>query len=94
MKNDDSLDSDIEMLVEKIKELNNTACDVYRPITYQLCKGKASEREVEEALDNMLGFCGSDDMLIMFKQICRCYYQRYPEMIAFEINAYREMWDM
>jgi hypothetical protein len=65
----------------------------YKPIAEELCKGLASESEVEHVLDRMLQFCGSDEMLNLFKRICRCYYERYPEMIAFEINGYREMWD-
>jgi hypothetical protein len=86
-------DEDIRTFAEQIKALNNQAYMYYKPITEELCRGRASESEVEHELDRMLQFCGSDEMLNLFKRICRCYYERYPEMIAFEINGYREMWD-
>jgi hypothetical protein len=86
-------EEDIRTFAEQIKALNNQAYMYYKPIAEELCKGRASESEVENVLDWMVEFCCSDEMLNLFKRICRCYYERYPEMIAFEINGYREMWD-
>ena len=41
----------------------------------------------------MLDFCGDDAVLGLFKEVCRNYFNIYPEMIAYQINAYREIWD-
>jgi hypothetical protein len=88
-----SKSENIRYFAEQIKALNHEAYLYYKPITEKLCNGQASETDVEFVLDRMLDFCGSDEILDMFKKICRCYYERYPEMIAFEINGYRELWD-
>jgi hypothetical protein len=58
-----------------------------------LCSRVASLREVEYTLDRMLDFCGDDAVLGLFKDICRHYFDIYPEMIAYQINSYREIWD-
>jgi hypothetical protein len=84
---------DIKYFAEQIKALNHEAYVYYKPITEKLCSGQASETDVESVLERMLDFCGSNEMLNLFKRICKCYYGQYPEMIALEINGYREMWD-
>ena len=53
----------------------------------------ASEDEVAHLLDNMFGFCGDERFQMLFKQICRKYYKKYPEQIAFQIKEYREYYD-
>jgi 5'-deoxynucleotidase YfbR-like HD superfamily hydrolase len=80
-------------LSKQIKALNDEAYRSYKPIAEELCNGQASEADVEFVLDRMLDFCGSNEILAMFKKICKCYFELYPEMITFEINAYRERWD-
>lgn len=84
---------DIKKLAAGIAELYEQAYDVYRPLTDDICSRTASEDEVGYLLDMMLGFCGSDKMLSLFKRICRKYFYIYPDLIAFEIEGYRDMFD-
>lgn len=49
----DHFSKDIKTFAEQIKELNHRLCEEYRPVTARLCKGQASEREVETVLDEM-----------------------------------------
>ena len=65
----------------------------FKPIVSDLCIRIASLNEAEHTLDTMLDFCADDTFLELFKELCRYYYGIYPGMIAYQINAYREVWD-
>lgn len=83
----------LSKLIGQIEHINEMAYIQYKPIAYDLCSRVAPITEVEYTLDKMLDFCGSDEVLSLFKKICKYYYEIYPEMTAYEINAYRELWD-
>ena len=89
MSENDNLDK----LIIQIKHINEMAYIQYKPIAYDLCSRIAPINEVEQVLDRMLDFCGCDEVLGLFKKICRFYYEIYPEMVAYEIDSYREFWD-
>ena len=89
----DDYDDLIQEIGEALSWLHDDAFEAYCPIAYDLCSRTASEHEVELTLDYMLGFCGDDRMLGLFKMICRKYYLIYPEMIASEIYGYREWFE-
>lgn len=91
--NDLGKGDDLSKLAIRFKQINETAYIQYKPIAYDLCSRVAAAGEVEYILDRMLDFCGYDEILSLFKKICRHYYAIYPEMIAFEISSYREFWD-
>ena len=55
--------------------------------------GEQSIQRIEHQLDHMLGFCCDPDMLVMFKRLCRYYYDIDPVATAGYVHAYREMWD-
>ena len=84
---------DLSKLALQIEHLNEMAYIQYKPIANDLCSRIAPINEVEYTLDRMLDFCGCEEILVLFKKICKHYYKIYPEMIAFEINSYREFWD-
>ncbi|RJQ28684.1 hypothetical protein C4565_03415 [Candidatus Parcubacteria bacterium] len=48
---------------------------------------------IERCLDGMLDFCFYDAMLVLYKKLCRHFYEIDPVTTAFYVNAYREMWD-
>ena len=83
----------IQEMALQLKKINEIAYNQYKPIASDLCSRAASLREVEYTLDRMLDFCGDDAVLGLFKDICRHYFDIYPEMIAYQINSYREIWD-
>lgn len=84
---------DLRKLASQIESLNEIAYIQYKPIVRDLCGRIASIDEVEHTLDKMMDFCGCDAVLKLFKDICRHYYEIYPEMIACQIYSYREFWD-
>ncbi|SPD73301.1 hypothetical protein PITCH_A180003 [uncultured Desulfobacterium sp.] len=50
-------------------------------------------RRIERCLDGMLDFCFDDRMLVLYKKLCRYYFDIDPEATVFYVNSYREMWD-
>ncbi len=92
MDMDNAVDTIKEMALQ-LKKINEIAYNQYKPIASDLCNRIASLSEVEYTLDRMLDFCGDDAILGLFKGICRHYFDIYPEMIVYQINSYREIWD-
>jgi len=50
-------------------------------------------RRIERLLDGMLDFCFDDEMLRLYKDLCRYYFNIDPVATASYVYAYREMWD-
>lgn len=48
---------------------------------------------IERCLDGMLDFCFDDEMLMLYKKLCRYYYDIDPDATVSYVNFYREMWD-
>ena len=48
---------------------------------------------IERLLDGMLDFCFNDEMLRLYKKLCRYYFKMDPKATVSYVNAYREMWD-
>ena len=48
---------------------------------------------IERLLDGILDFCFDADMLLLYKKLCRYYFNIYPVATVSYINFYREMWD-
>ena len=89
----DNVADAIQEMALQFRKINEIAYNQYKPIASDLCSRVASLSEVGYTLDRMLDFCGDDAVLGLFKDICRHYFDIYPEMIAYQINSYREIWD-
>ncbi len=89
---DNAVDT-IKEMVSQLKKINEIAYNQYEPIASDLCSRIAPLDEVEYTLDRMLDFCGDDAVLGLFKDVCRHYFNIYPDMIAYQVNSYRETWD-
>ena len=50
-------------------------------------------RRIECLLDGMLDFCFDDEMLRLYKDLCRYYFKVDKEATVSYVYAYREMWD-
>lgn len=55
--------------------------------------GERDTHRIEHQLDHMLGFCCDPDMLVVFKRLCRYYFDIDPVATAGHVHAYRTMWD-
>jgi hypothetical protein len=77
-----------------LNALNEQAVSVYRPTVEDLIRTDSRDQAaIERTLDGLLGFCGHDAALMLYRRLCRHYWQFNPEATVSYINAYREMWD-
>ena len=84
----------IEEIAHKMKDLSNIAVCQYAPIVDDIIAGKITEEdEIEHVMDWMLDFCQFDNMLELFKKLCRGIYYKYPSLVMDYILFYKEMWD-
>ncbi|MBU3966120.1 MAG: hypothetical protein KKG76_01920 [Euryarchaeota archaeon] len=50
-------------------------------------------QRIERLLDGILDFCFDDEMLRLFKKLCRYYFKIDQEATVSYVHTYREMWD-
>lgn len=44
-------------------------------------------------MDRMLDFCQFNNMLQLFKKLCRGIYYKYPSLVTDHVLFYKEMWE-
>lgn len=91
---DDQPPTAILDLVGGVPELGQRAALQYRPVVDDIVRsGSRDAQRIERTLDGLLDFCGHESVDLMFRELCRHYWQIDPAATAFYINAYRERWD-
>ena len=81
-------------LVDSMRELEQRAALQYRPVVDEIVRsGSRDAQHIEHTLDGLLDFCGHEPVVLMYRQLCRHYWQLDPAATADYINAYRERWD-
>ena len=67
---------------------------VYAPDVEQIVRFKIrNHARIEGILDRLLDVAFDDDVLKIYKKLCRHYYFINPKATAFYVQSYREMWD-
>ncbi|HUM99591.1 MAG TPA: hypothetical protein PLI96_03780 [Halothiobacillus sp.] len=81
-------------IAEAIHAVNQQAMREYTAVVERILRTRSRDtRHVEHTLDGLLGFCCYEPALILYKKLCRHYWELDPVATANYINAYREMWD-
>lgn len=81
-------------LVGSVRELGQRAALQYRPVVDDIVRsGSRDAQHIERTLDGLLDFCGHEPVVLMYRELCRHYWQIDPAATAFYIDAYRERWD-
>ena len=88
-------------LMEKIKafaesqdQLENQAVQQYQPIVSQYILDHSTDGDqIAFTLDFMLDFCFYEQMLALYRKLCRHLYSFAPALAVAYIDAYRERWD-
>ena len=84
----------IFQLIQSVHEVQQRAAQQYRPVVDDILRtGCRDAHHIEHTLDRLLDFCGSEPVLVMYKQLCRHYWDIDPEATVDYVNAYREYWD-
>lgn len=77
-----------------LRQLNKDLLELYTPVVQDMCDKKSvTQYELEYFLDYLVSACVSDEMLLLFKKVCRRFYEEYPETIAEYIMFYKEMYE-
>lgn len=85
---------EIKALAESIVSLYRQAFLVYEPIVDDICSGrKVESKELENVLDGLVSMCASDEILGLFKWVCRKFYNQYPDSITDYVLFYKEMYE-
>ena len=90
----DALCKAIGALAGSMRDLQQQAARHYKPVVDDILRTRSRDiRHIEHTLDRLLGFCGYEPVLRMYKQLCRHYWYIDAAATAYYINAYREYWD-
>lgn len=90
---EEKLFQDISAMAERLKGLCEDAVVAYTPMVNDICSRIATANEVGWTLDWLFSFAYDERILKLYKQVCRAYWQIYPETIAFYIMEYRKEYD-
>ena len=89
---------EIQELGNKIVAIQNEAVLqtllFWKPKAEQIISNKSQDvNEIEHTLDALCEVAFDDEVLALFKKLCRYYYDIDPQATAEQIQFYREMWD-
>lgn len=80
--------------VESVKDLSKQAVNEYTVLVEQVISEKFIDTQyIEQVLDGLLNFGFDQDILTLYKKLCRYYFEMNPSVTIEYVNAYREMWD-
>ena len=81
-------------LAETIDSLSGRAVPASALTVGELVHSRSRDvRRIEATLDDLLGFCGYEPALDLYKTLCRHYLSIDPAATAKYVYMYRDMWD-
>jgi hypothetical protein len=90
----DDLVKRIGGLAKDAQKLARVAVQQYSAEVEAILKTQGSDsRRIERCLDGMLDFCFDDEMLALYKKLCRYYYEIDTEAAVSCVQVNRKMWD-
>jgi hypothetical protein len=90
----DSLVGSIGELAKGTQRLAGQAVEAYAPVVDSILRSQCRDtHHIEQTLDGLLGFCFDPNALLLYKRLCRYYYDLDPSAAFPYVYAYRDMWD-
>ena len=91
-------DERLSELAIKMKEIGSTAVSLYTPEIAAVCLCFARGEQVSEdalacLLDRMLGFCFEEEMVELFRKLCRAAFEQHPKVVTEYVFLFRNLWD-
>lgn len=91
--NYDELLSGISGLAENLQALNKQAVEQYTPVVKDIIDFKCRDaKHIERTLDELLGFCGYEPAVKIYRKLCRYYSLIDQQGAAYYAKSYLEMW--
>lgn len=83
----------LDEIVRSFRNLNQQILAVYTPLVEEICSRKnVGTKKLENLLDWLESSCISDDVIELFKKVCRHFYYQYPEVITDYVLIYKELY--
>ena len=80
-------------LIHSLRDLEQRAVLEFRPVVEEiLFSSNRDAQRIEQTLDGLLDFCGNEAVVLMYRQLCRHYWEIDQPAALYYINAYREQW--
>ncbi|WP_273225280.1 hypothetical protein [Geosporobacter ferrireducens] len=90
----DILSREIMEMVETRNILASRALEYFEPEVHEIIESRCCDKQkIEELLDRLLDYCFNEQILLLYRKLCRYYYQIDPAATVGYVNAYRDMWD-
>jgi hypothetical protein len=84
----------IRGLASSFHAINQKAVREYTPVVEAILRSPIPDTcHIERTLDGLLGFCGCEPALRLYKKLCRYYFDINPTATVQYIETYRELWD-
>jgi hypothetical protein len=88
-------------LPRTVASLNDAACALarqavaeYTPIVESILSERSQDvARIERTLDGLLDICFDPEALLLYKKLCRHYFDIDPAATAWYVQSYRETWD-
>jgi len=81
-------------LARSLRDVEQRAALQYEPVVDDILRASSRDaRHIEHTLDGLLDFCGYEPVVLMYRQLCRHYWQIDPAAAVYYVKAYRERWD-
>lgn len=84
----------IAELAATIHTINQQAVREYTPLVEEILRSRSQDKShIEHTLDGLLGFCGYEPALQLYRRLCRYYWDIDPAATTSYVEAYRTTWD-
>jgi hypothetical protein len=84
----------IKEIASCFSSLTKQAREQYVPLVYNIIDNNLKDdNEIQRILDGVLDFCYDEKMLLLYRRLCKYYYDINPIVTIDYIGFYREMYD-
>ena len=91
---DKALIESLSEAASSLRSLAQQAVVIYENEVSNIIQSKCTDtKEIEQTLEKMLDFCFDPSMLLVFKKLCRYYFEINRHTTATYIMYYQELWD-
>lgn len=90
----DTLFQSVSAIAELMQGLQAIAVAQYTPVVETIIATRSHDvRQIEHTLDGLLDFCGQEQALLLYRRLCRHYFDIDPAATTSYVYAYRELWE-
>ena len=94
MNDYDELLGAVKELATGLQSLNRQAVEQLTPVVEGILRSRSRDvRHIEQTLDRLLDHCGYAPAVLLYRRLCRHYWEIDPVATVGYVNAYREIWD-